>query len=232
MAVYIGRYDGDIPATASGTVSCYLINNGPTTCSWAFQGTKTVKMLYITITATSRCDLPWWKANNLWCSIDAHFEDGAGSASVSLCSMKVAYPLFVAICSLSPLSVPRIHDQQLVTLCWRVFSGWGRERISGSFDHHDGRYIKKRQLCTKVYILWFTVTYLSATRNRKTRNPEPESGTDGSSPNPAKCAGWQVRVLFWPAKRQRERFLNWSGTEPTRFCGPDLDRLQVTCTHC
>jgi len=47
MAAFIGRCIQDIPATSSRTVTTHFIYRATTKYSWAFEHTKTVKMMYI-----------------------------------------------------------------------------------------------------------------------------------------------------------------------------------------
>ena len=116
-----------------------------------------------------------------WRSVDTHFQDGVGSALLSLYTMKTANTSFMAVSNLSPLRLCGIYDEQLLMLHWRSFSGWGREHVSLCFDHDCGQYIKERQLHTKVNILRWTVAYLNLSINGLSRKPEPEIGTDWSS---------------------------------------------------
>jgi len=60
-------------------------------------------------------------------------------------------------------------------------SGCSREHVAPCFDYKGSQWNKYREWCTKVNILHITVTYLTATINRKTRKRQPESGTDGFS---------------------------------------------------
>jgi hypothetical protein len=77
------------------------------------------------------------------------------------------------------------------------------ERVALVFSYKGGRFIRKGQRCAKVNILRLTVGYLNATINRKTRNTEPEIGTDGSSQT-----------------RQNPRVAGYgSGFGPPRRCG-------------
>jgi len=95
--------------------------------------------------------------------------------------MKVANTLFMAICDLSPLRLPRIHNQQLLTLCWCSLSGWGRKSITVCYDQYGRQCIKIRPRHTKLNIWRFTVAYVKVTINRKTRKLEPENCTDRAS---------------------------------------------------
>jgi len=74
-----------------------------------------------------------------------------------------------------------MQDHQFLTLHWRSFSEWGRERLSTCFLYKGCQYIRKWLRRAIVNILQFTAGYLSATINRETRNAEPEIGTDRSS---------------------------------------------------
>jgi hypothetical protein len=72
---------------------------------------------------------------NRWRSVDAHFHDGAGSVSLSVLPIKEANTSFMTICNLSLHRKPKIHDQESLTLRWRSFSWWGRERFTVSFAY-------------------------------------------------------------------------------------------------
>ena len=77
---------------------------------------------------------------NGWRSVDAHFHDGVGSVLLSLLCIKAANTLFMTICNLSPPRLPKIHDQELLMLCWRSFSWWGRECFTVSFAYKGSEY--------------------------------------------------------------------------------------------
>jgi len=47
MAAFIGKYEWDILAISSRTVTAYFIYRATTKCSWAFWVTKPVKTTYI-----------------------------------------------------------------------------------------------------------------------------------------------------------------------------------------
>ena len=74
-----------------------------------------------------------------------------------------------------------MQDHPLLTLHWRSFSEWGRERLSTCFLYKGCEYIRKWQCHTLVNILQFTVGYKNASTNRKIWNSEPEIGTGGAS---------------------------------------------------
>jgi len=77
--------------------------------------------------------------------------------------MKAANTLFITICHLSPPRLPKIHDQESVTLRWCWFSGCGRVHVSIPVDHWGGQYIENKMWCTNVNIPPSTVAYLDAT---------------------------------------------------------------------
>ena len=107
-----------------------------------------------------------------------------------------------------------MQNHQWLTLHWRSFSEWGSERLSTCLLYEGCQYIRKWQCGTIVDILKLTVGYLNTTIRRKTRNAEPEIGTNRSSQtrqNP------QVEVYqsgFGSPRRSRTAFctgleLNW-----------------------
>ena len=75
---------------------------------------------------------PRYTTNNRWRSVDAHFQDGAGCISLSLLPIKAANNSFSTVCNVSHHILPKIHDQQSLTLHWRSFPRWGRVRFSFS----------------------------------------------------------------------------------------------------
>jgi len=99
-------------------------------------------------------------------------------------------------------------------LSWLSFSGWGRERVSLVFEYMGCQYIEKGQWHTKVNILRLALGYLNVTMNIKTRNPEPEIGTDVSSQtrhNPrvdryGSRFGWprSSRSGFWSSRKPNQ----------------------------
>ena len=71
---------------------------------------------------------------------------------------------------------------------WCKMNNWShstsarsRELVSPCFEYKGHQWNKYREWYTKVDILHITVTYVTATKNRKTRKGEPETRTDGSS---------------------------------------------------
>jgi len=103
------------------------------------------------------------KTNNCWPYVDAHFQDGVGSVSLSLFTLKAAHTLFMTVCYLSPPILPKIHNQQTLTPRWRLFWGCGWAPVSDHSDHHGCQYIENKLWCTTVDILRLLVAYLNAT---------------------------------------------------------------------
>jgi len=164
--------------------------------------------------------------------IDAHFQDGVGSISLSLFTIQMANTLFVTVYNLLPPKLLLIHHQQLLTLHWHSFSGCSCACISVLFDHHGGQYIQNIQRRTNVNIWHLTVAYLIATLNNETENAQPEIWTDRSSqsrPNP--CID-RYGSGFAPRTGSRSGCWSWYGTQLPCLCDPNPDHWQLTPTRC
>jgi len=72
--------------------------------------------------------------------VDAHFQDVVGSVSLSLLPVKAANASFVTISNLSPPRLPKIHDQESLTLSRRSFWRWGRDLFTFSFAYKGSQY--------------------------------------------------------------------------------------------
>jgi len=163
-----------------------------------------------------------WRTNNRWRSVDAHFQDGVGSVSLSCFVIKAANTMFMAMCNLSPPWLPEIHDQQSLTLRWRSFSGYCRARVCVHFDHYGGQCIETKPWCTNVNMLRLSVAYLNAIINVK---PETQIwGLELSGlAKPGKLCGLTGTGLGLASQvsagRVAWRFLTWTGafgSVPTR----------------
>ena len=86
-------------------------------------------------TAYRRCDFPGLMTKNRWCSVDAHFHDGAGRVLQSVLPIKAAKNSFLADYNLLEVWFPRTHDHKLLTLRWRSFSWTGRECMGICFAY-------------------------------------------------------------------------------------------------
>jgi len=93
-----------------------------------------------TITDASRCDYQCWKAKNHWCSVDAHFHEGALSVSLSFFLIKVANMLIIYRNDHIAFKLPDLQDETSLTHCWCWISEWGRERETGSFAYEASQY--------------------------------------------------------------------------------------------
>jgi len=82
---------------------------------------------------TSPFNYPTYKTKNCWCSVDTHFQNGAGSMMLLFLDWKAANTSFMNGCNHSPLRLPKMHSQKLLTLHWRSFSGWGCDCMVYSF---------------------------------------------------------------------------------------------------
>jgi len=159
-------------------------------------------------------DYPRCKTKNHWRSIDAHFQIGAGSVSLFDLCINAADTSFMNVYIQLPLWLPKVQDQKSSTHRWLSCSGWGREWFSLVFDQKGGQYIRKGQWYTNVKILRWAIGNLNATRNRNTRIPEPEIGTDGCSQT------WQDPQVdeygsgFGPPRCSGSGY--WTGLEPNR----------------
>ena len=76
---------------------------------------------------------------NRWCSVDAHFHNGAGRVLLSVLPIKTAKNSFMTEYNLSEVWFHRTHDQKLLTLRWRSYSRWGREGIAVCFAYKGGQ---------------------------------------------------------------------------------------------
>jgi len=56
------------------------------------------------------------KTNNRYCSIDAHFQDGAGSMSRMCLPFNVASTSFMDVLNQSPVRLPKIQDRNILSL--------------------------------------------------------------------------------------------------------------------
>jgi len=150
-------------------------------CSWAYYGTKMVKSLLkhnnsrIAIWLDVMDGEKWltlhWYCFSRWHSgciaFSSFYQDGQSS--------------LMNVCNQLSLRLPRMQDQELLTLQWCALAEWGRERVSDSFKHKGNQSIQKQQWCITVSIFQSWAGYLNATINRKSRNVQLEIGTDWTS---------------------------------------------------
>ena len=86
-------------------------------------------------TTYGRCDFPGRMTKNLWLTVEAHFQDGAGMVLQSVLPIKACKNYFMTYYNLSEVWFSKMHDQKSLTLCWRSFSWWGRESIAICFAY-------------------------------------------------------------------------------------------------
>ena len=110
-----GGYGGNIPYVYVYT-HCHILVYG---CFWS-------RATDITAVAI---------AKNLWCSVDTHVQDGLMSIKLSLDSIMVANTMFLAVCNLLPPRLPKIHNQQSLTLHCCLFSEICIACVAVRFDH-------------------------------------------------------------------------------------------------
>ena len=159
-------------------------------------------------------DYPRCHTKNRWCSVDPHFQNGAGSVSLFILRIKAADTSCMNVYIQLLLGLPKVQDQKSLTLSWLLFSGWGREQFSLVFDHESGQYIRKGQRYTNVNILQLAIGYLNATINRITRILEPKSGIDRSSQTRQNPRVEGYGSGFGPPRFSGSGF--WSGLGPNR----------------
>jgi len=86
-------------------------------------------------TTCRHSNYPRCTTNNRWCSVDAHFCDGAGMVLQPVLPIRAAKNSFMTDCNVSAVLWPRMHDQTLLTLPRGSFSGWGRQSVDIIFDN-------------------------------------------------------------------------------------------------
>jgi len=74
-------------------------------------------------TTNPQLHYPGCKTKNHWCSVDAQFQDWAGSALLLFLPVKAANTWLIDVSNQSPVRLPKIQDQKLLTLHWCSFPG-------------------------------------------------------------------------------------------------------------
>jgi len=101
---------------------------------------RPIPRLYVSA-IKSHLDHPRWKTKNRWRSVDAHFEDGAGSVFHSLLPIKDANALIMCIHYHVAFLLPDFQDQKSLTLSWCLFWRWGRERVAFCVAYRECQHI-------------------------------------------------------------------------------------------
>ena len=110
------------------------------------------------------------------------------------------------ICIQLPRKLLMMQDQKSLMHCWVSCSELHRKRVLLVFSYQGGRCVQERQWHAKVNILRLALGYPNATINRKTRNTEPEIGTDGSSQIRQNAQVDRYGSTFGPPRRCRSCF--------------------------
>jgi len=70
-----------------------------------------------------------------WHSIDAHFQNPAGSVSLVFLPLKAANIASMDVCNQVELRIPKMQNWKLLTLRWRSFSELGSDRLAVSLAY-------------------------------------------------------------------------------------------------
>lgn len=104
-----------------------------------------------------------WKSQNQSRSINAHFQDGVRSISLSLFGIMASIAWNITVFNLSPLQITdEIWPTIVGTPFTLLFKMWYGTSVD-HFDHQSGQYIQNVPRPTDVNILWLTVAYLNLT---------------------------------------------------------------------
>jgi len=81
-----------------------------------------------------------YKTKNRWCSVDAHFQDWAGSLILLFLICKAANTSYMNGCNQSALRLHKMHSQNSLRLYWSSFSEWGSDCVVYSFAKKGRQY--------------------------------------------------------------------------------------------
>ena len=87
------------------------------------------------ITTKLRFYYPTYRTKDFWCSVDAHFEDGTRSISLSFLRIKVINTVVMYNHCEITSQLPDEQDLKWWMFCWQSFSRWGRERVASFFAY-------------------------------------------------------------------------------------------------
>jgi len=76
-----------------------------------------------------------------WCSIDAHFQNGAVTVSLSLLLIKAANTLVIHNSEQIASHLSYLQHWELLMLRWRSFSEWGCDCVAITFAYKGCQYI-------------------------------------------------------------------------------------------
>jgi len=98
-----------------------------------------------------------YKTKNCWRSVDAQFQNWAGSVSLSPLRMKAACMSFLNLCDQLPCRVTIMSTQTLLMHHWRSLSWSGMERVAIFLAYKGSQYF---QYALKWPSLWL-ITWLT-----------------------------------------------------------------------
>jgi len=117
--------------------------------------------------------------------------------------------------------------------CSHSTSGCSREHVSPCFEYKGCQWNKYREWHTKANIMHITLTYMTATINRKTRKGEPDTDTDRASQTQHDPQDDRYGCQFGPPIGSGSGF--WRGLEPNQTVFPVQTRtaggLPAPITH-
>ena len=87
-------------------------------------------------------------------SLSCSFENGLNCGCQGGCwgnracylPIKASNSWYIDVCDHSPVGLPKVQEQKLLTLCWRSFSEWGRECVTFSFAYKCSLYLIYKHL--------------------------------------------------------------------------------------
>jgi len=92
------------------------------------------------VPTTSLFNYCTYESGNHWRSVDAHFQDGAGSLIQIFLIWKAANTSFMNGYNQSALRLPKMHCQKLLMFRWSSFSEGGSDRVVYSFAKQNHQY--------------------------------------------------------------------------------------------
>jgi len=103
------------------------------------QGRLPLHWLWIALTR-SLLKYRTYKTKNHWRSVDAHFQDGAGSLILLFLIWKAANTSFMNGYHQSALRLPKMHSQKSLTFRWSSFSEGGSQCVVYCFAKKNRQY--------------------------------------------------------------------------------------------
>jgi len=85
-------------------------------------------------------DCPRSKSRNLWCFVDAYFQEVVAISSLALWPIQAASTLNMVQSQCTAFWVSMMQDQESLTLCCRWFLGGGSDIVAAIFTHTGGQH--------------------------------------------------------------------------------------------